>query len=78
MKHHWYVTYTYRGFHGGGDGSLAMFTSENWFPIRMARDWIKSETKSNTVIITSWRHISEKQHAEFTESERYVNQGELK
>ena len=66
-KFRWYVTYTYKGPGAVfGDGSAQMITSESWFPIRQAQNWILSDIKAQSVIVKSWRRISERQAEEYS------------
>jgi hypothetical protein len=61
---YWYVTYSYSSDRVHGMGALNMYTTESWFPIKMARNWIKDHIKSDTVVILDWKKITSDQYEE--------------
>lgn len=69
VLYRWYVTYSFNDGRKAGYGTLTMHASENWFPIRKATEWIKKDIKADSVIIQSWRRISEKQYEEFNQKD---------
>lgn len=61
----WYVTYTYDTCGDSGFGATAIFSSLPWFPLKAASDWIKKTVNARTVIVLSWRSITDEQYREF-------------
>ncbi len=70
MKYYWYVTHNYKKIGGvSGFGALAMDTGENWFPIRLASEYILTLIGADTVVIASWKRMSNRQYEEFLKDE---------
>jgi hypothetical protein len=62
---YWYVVYAYQDGDRSGEGAMSGHTSQPWFAIGAMVEFIRKEAKVETVVIKSWRRISEQQRLEY-------------
>lgn len=66
---YWYVTYSWDGPKGSGEGACVVDTSQEWFPIRTVGKFITDNTECRTVIVNGWHKLTKEQLDEYRGTE---------